>query len=123
VGGGGSAGHTSGGGGAAAGGSSNAASCQKVKQDYAAELERQLGCNPSGSNQCKDSVAAAPGCSCRVFMQPTDLFAIENLANMANDWYVLDCSMPACPTSCTTASVGKCQPDSKFPAGGRCVTP
>lgn len=97
--------------------------CEMVKQEYAAELDKQLNCNPNGSNQCKDKVAAAPGCSCRVFMQPSDPFAIEGLANMGEGWYSNDCAMPMCPATCTAATVGKCQADSKYSLGGRCVTP
>jgi hypothetical protein len=119
-GGGGSAGI--GGNGGASGASANA-TCSTVKSEYAAELEKQLACDPSASSQCTNKVAAAPGCECRVFMQPSDPFAIEHLSNVANGWFDADCSMPACPAKCSTAATGTCQADAKSPSGGRCITP
>jgi hypothetical protein len=115
-----SGGMTHGGGGGSAGSS---AACQMVKSDYMAELEKQLACNPSAGSQCLSRAVAAPGCECRVFIQPGDPFAIEHLTNVADGWYAADCSMPICPAKCTTASAGNCQADSKSPLGGRCVTP
>lgn len=97
--------------------------CQMVKADYAAELDKQLGCRPNASGQCTDKIAAAPGCECRVFMEPSDPFAIEHLLNLDNGWFDADCSMPSCPAKCTTAAAGTCQADAKSPLGGRCVTP
>lgn len=90
--------------------------CKMVSSEYATELGKQLACNSSASGQCKDRVAAAPGCECLVFIQPTDPFAIEGLSNIADGWFRADCSMPSCPAKCTTASTGTCQ-------AGRCVTP
>ncbi|MES1184336.1 MAG: hypothetical protein ABUL60_11000, partial [Myxococcales bacterium] len=91
--------------------------------EYAAELEKQLACNPSAGSQCTNHVPAAPGCECRVFMQPSDPFAIEHLSNVANGWFEADCSMPGCPAKCSTAATGTCQADAKSPSGGRCITP
>jgi len=105
------------------GGASSNAVCQMVKSEYAAELEKQLGCKPNTASQCTNKVAAAPGCECRVFMQPTDPFAIEHLSNLGNGWFEADCSMPSCPAKCSTAAAGTCQADAKSPLGGRCVTP
>jgi hypothetical protein len=105
------------------GGVDTNAVCQMVKSEYAAELDKQLGCNPNAGSQCTNKVAAAPGCECRVFMQPTDPFAIEHLSNVGNGWFEADCSMPSCPAKCTTAAAGTCQADAKSPLGGRCVTP
>jgi len=50
----------SGGNGGASGASTNA-TCSRVKSEYAAELEKQLACNPSAGSQCTNKVAAAPG--------------------------------------------------------------
>jgi hypothetical protein len=94
-----------------------------IAEDYAAELEQQLRCDPSGGQQCVNRAAAAPGCECRVFIQPTDPFAIEHLSNVANGWFDADCSAPACPAACSAAAAGTCQADPKSPSGGRCVTP
>lgn len=123
--------HAGGGGGAgglAAGGTggtggSNAAVCQMVKTEYADELEKQLACKPGSGSQCTNKVAAAPGCECRVFIQPADPFAIEHLSNVGNGWFEADCSMASCPAKCSTATAGTCQADAKSPLGGRCVTP
>lgn len=117
---GGVAGGSSGSGGATAGAS---AMCDEIRTDYAAELVPQLECTPGAGSQCADRVAAAPGCECRVFIEPRDPFAIEHLSNVANAWFEDDCSMPSCPAQCTTASAGTCQADSKSSKGGRCVTP
>ncbi|MDF3071310.1 MAG: hypothetical protein K0R38_6911 [Polyangiaceae bacterium] len=97
--------------------------CPTVKADYAGELDKQLLCNPNGSSQCTDRVAAAAGCQCLVFIEPADPFAIEHLLNLENAWFEADCSMPACPAKCSTASAGNCQADSNSPLGGRCVSP
>jgi hypothetical protein len=117
-----------GGGGVAAGGAggsagANAAVCEMVKTEYAAELEKQLACKPGAPSQCTNKVAAAPGCECRVFIQPADPFAIEHLSNVGNGWFEADCSMASCPVKCSTAAAGTCQTDAKFSLGGRCVTP
>jgi hypothetical protein len=114
-----------GGAGGTAGGTAgaNAAVCQTVKTEYAAELEKQLACKPGAGSQCTNKVAAAPGCECRVFIQPADPFAIEHLSNVGNGWYAADCSMASCPAKCSTAAAGTCQADAKSPLGGRCVTP
>jgi hypothetical protein len=121
------AGHAGGGSGGSGGGGGGAAGtnavCQTVKAEYAAELDKQLDCKPNVAAQCTNKVAAAPGCACRVFMQPTDPFAIEHLANLDNGWFEADCSMPSCPAKCSTATAGTCQADAKSPLGGRCVTP
>jgi hypothetical protein len=117
------AGTHSGGGGAGGGGAGTSAACQAVKSEYAAELELQLACNPNAASQCVNKAAAAPGCECRVFIQPADPFAIEHLSNVANGWFDGDCSMPSCPAKCTTAAVGNCQADPKSSLGGRCFTP
>ena len=93
-----------------------------MKAEYESELEKQLACNPNAGSQCANKVAAAPGCECRVFMQPSDPFAIEHLSNVANGWFDADCSMPTCPARCSTAATGTCQADSKSPLGGRCVS-
>jgi hypothetical protein len=110
-----------GGGGTGTGGVS--AACDKIRAEFAAELEKQLACTPGAGSQCADRAAAAPGCECRVFIEPSDPFAIEHLSNVANAWFDEDCSMPSCPAQCTTANAGTCQADSKSPKGGRCVTP
>lgn len=94
-----------------------------IASEYASELEKQLGCNPSAGSQCTNRVAAAPGCECRVFIQPSDPFAIEHLSNVANGWFDADCSTPTCPENCSTAVAGTCQADAKSPLGGRCLTP
>ncbi len=115
---------STGSGGAASGGSTGtSAACKMIQATYAAELEKQLGCNPRGASQCMGHGVAAAGCSCQVFIQPTDPFAIENLSNFDNDWYVADCTMPTCPARCTTATAGTCQADTRYSLGGRCVTP
>lgn len=97
--------------------------CQMVKTEYASELDKQLGCKPGAGSQCTNKVAAAPGCECRVFIQPADPFAIEHLSNVGNGWFEADCSMASCPAKCSTAAAGTCQADTKSPLGGRCVTP
>jgi hypothetical protein len=119
-------GGSAGGGVSAAGGGSagsNGAACKVVQSEYAVELDKQLLCNPNAGSQCSNRVAAAPGCECRVFIQPSDPFAIEHLSNVANGWFDHDCSMPSCPAKCSTAAVGTCQPDPKSSLGGRCLTP
>ncbi len=114
----------SGNGGSAGSGDAGAsAMCPAIKAEYAAELEKQLGCKPNAASQCTDRVAAGAGCECLVFIEPSDPFAIEHLSNVANGWFDADCSMPTCPAQCTTAAVGTCQADSKYALGGRCVTP
>jgi hypothetical protein len=117
---GGSAGSASVGG---SGGTSSAALCDMIKAEYAAELAKQLECKPGAGSQCTNRAAAAPGCECRVFIQPSDPFAIEHLSNVANGWFDEDCSMPSCPAKCSTAAAGTCQADAKSSLGGRCVTP
>ncbi|MES1182947.1 MAG: hypothetical protein ABUL60_03980, partial [Myxococcales bacterium] len=109
----GSAGIGGNGGNGGASGASASATCSMVKSEYAAELEKQLACNPSAGSQCTNHVPAAPGCECRVFMQPSDPFAIEHLSNVANGWFEADCSMPGCPAKCSTAATGTCQADAK----------
>jgi hypothetical protein len=111
--------------GSASGGSggANAAVCQMVKTEYADELDKQLACKPGAGAQCTNKVAAAPGCECRVFIQPADPFAIEHLSNVGNGWFEADCGMASCPAKCSTAAAGTCQVDAKSPLGGRCVTP
>jgi hypothetical protein len=94
-----------------------------VKKEYAAELEKQLECKPGAGSQCTNRAAAAPGCECRVFIQPSDPFAIEHLSNVANAWFDEDCSNPSCPAKCSTAAAGTCQADAKSSLGGRCVSP
>lgn len=94
-----------------------------IASEYASELEKQLGCNPNAGSQCTNKAAAAPGCECRVFIQPSDPFAIEHLSNVANGWFEADCSTPTCPEKCSTAVAGTCQADPKSPLGGRCLTP
>lgn len=106
-----------------AGSAGSRAVCAMVKEEYAAELAKQLGCRPNAASQCADRVAAAPGCECLVFIEPTDPFAIEHLKNLEDGWFSDDCRTPSCPATCSTASVGACQADSNFPLGGRCVTP
>jgi hypothetical protein len=106
-----------------AGSASNAAACELVKTDYAAELDANLDCNPNAASQCAGRVAAAPGCECRIFMQPADPFAIEHLSNVASGWFSTDCSMPSCPAKCSTAVTGTCQAQPNTKLGGRCVTP
>ena len=68
-------------------------------------------------------VVAAPGCECRIFMQPADPFAIEHLSNVASGWFSADCSMPSCPAKCSTAVTGTCQAQPNTKLGGRCLTP
>ena len=119
---GGNAGSSSGGSGGS-GGTSSAAVCDKVKTEYASELAKQLECKPGAGSQCTNRAAAAPGCECRVFIQPADPFAIEHLSNLANGWFDADCSMPSCPAKCSTAAAGTCQADAKSSLGGRCVSP
>ncbi|HEX2872950.1 MAG TPA: hypothetical protein VHP33_16930 [Polyangiaceae bacterium] len=116
---GGSAGTTS----AGSGGTSSAAVCDLVKTEYAAELAKQLECKPGAGSQCANRAAAAPGCECRVFIQPSDPFAIEHLSNVANGWFDADCVDPTCPAKCSTAAAGTCQADAKSSLGGRCVSP
>ncbi len=99
------------------------AACKIVADEYAAELDKQLACNPSAGSQCTNRAAAAPGCACRVFIHPSDPFAIEHLSNVANGWFDADCSLPSCPAKCSTAVVGTCQADAKSVLGGHCVTP
>ncbi len=118
---GGSAG-SAGGSGGSSGAATNAA-CAMIKSEYAAALDKQLACKPNTGSQCTNAAAAAPGCECRVFIQPADPFAIENLSNVANGWFDADCSMPSCPAKCSTAVAGTCQADAKSPIGGRCVSP
>jgi hypothetical protein len=123
---GGGAGNNGGGAGSAGnggGGAGASAVCAMVKSEYAAELEKQLACNPNAGSQCTDRAAAAPGCDCRVFIEPSDPFAIEHLSNVAHGWFDADCSMPTCPAKCSTANAGTCQADPKSSLGGRCVTP
>jgi hypothetical protein len=115
----GQAGSSAGGGGSAG----TSADCKKIASEYAAELDKHLACSPGGGSQCDDRVAAAPGCECRIFIQPRDPFAIEHLANLADGWFNADCSMPSCPAKCTSAAIGTCQPDGESPLGGRCVSP
>lgn len=105
------------------GAGSNSALCQMVKTEYADELDKQLACTPGAGSQCTNKVAAAPGCECRVFIQPADPFAIEHLSNVGNGWFEADCSMASCPAKCSTAAAGTCQADAKSSSGGRCVTP
>jgi hypothetical protein len=115
---------TGGAAGSGSGGSAgNSNACKMVQAEYAAELERQLQCNPKAGSQCMGRVSAAPGCECRVFITPSDPFAIENMSNIAGGWFDADCSNPTCPAKCTTATVGTCQADSKSSLGGHCVTP
>jgi hypothetical protein len=105
------------------GGTAPSATCDHVASDYAAELAQQLACDPQGASQCADRVRAAPGCECRVFIEPADPFAIEHLSNVASGWFDADCSNPICPDQCTTAQTGTCQADANSPRGGHCVTP
>jgi hypothetical protein len=117
-------GGVSGGGASASAGSAGAnAICQMVESEYLAALAKQLACKPGAASQCANKAAAAPGCECRVFIQPADPFAIEQLSNLANGWFDANCSMPSCPAKCSTAAAGTCQADSNSPLGGRCVTP
>jgi hypothetical protein len=104
-------------------GTSSAALCDMIKTEYAAELAKQLECKPGAASQCTNRAAAAPGCECRVFIQPSDPFAIEHLSNVANGWFDEDCSNPSCPAKCSTAAAGTCQADAKSSLGGRCVSP
>lgn len=104
-------------------GAGTSAVCDEVRSEYFAELARQLDCNPSASQQCVNRAAAAPGCECRVFIQPTDPFAIEQLSNVASGWFDADCSMPSCPMRCSTAATGRCEVDASAALGGRCVSP
>lgn len=125
---GGSASHGSPTGGTATGGSASSGSaasdaCENVASDYAAELAQQLQCDPKDPSPCTDRVRAAPGCECRVFIEPADPFAIEHLSNVASGWFDADCSNPVCPEKCSTAQAGTCQADANSPRGGRCVTP
>ena len=103
-------------------GTSSAALCDMIKTEYAAELAKQLECKPGAASQCTNRAAAAPGCECRVFIQPSDPFAIEHLSNVANGWFDEDCSNPSCPAKCSTAAAGTCQADAKSSMGGRSVT-
>jgi hypothetical protein len=112
-------------GGSATGGSGGvSAKCKMIQAEYAAELEKQLGCNPSAANQCTGPAVIAAGCECEVFIQPADPFAIENLSNYSNAWFNEDCGTPICPTTtCSNARKGTCKADSKSSLGGRCTTP
>ena len=105
------------------GSAGTSAVCQMIKVEYQSELEKQLLCNPKAASQCANKVAAAPGCDCRVFIQPTDPFAIEHLSNVMDGWFGADCSTPSCPAKCTTAATGTCQADSNSSLGGHCMTP
>jgi hypothetical protein len=102
--------------GAASGGGSSSATCKQIAMTYATELEKQIVCGGSAGSDCADRQVAAPGCSCRVFIQPKDPFAIEALSNIEQEWFSNDCQNPVCPATCTTATKGTCQ-------SGRCVTP
>jgi hypothetical protein len=94
-----------------------------IESEYLAELEKQLACKPGAASQCVNKADAAPGCDCRVFIQPADPFAIEHLSNLVNGWFDADCSMPSCPAKCAAAVAGTCQADPSSSLGGRCVTP
>lgn len=110
-------------GGAPSGGASESGVCRTVAAEYATELDKQLLCTPGAGQQCTNRAVAAPGCECRIFIQPSNPFAIEHLSNLASGWYDADCSMQSCSNQCTTATAGACQPDSDSALGGRCVTP
>jgi hypothetical protein len=117
---GGSSGHAGAAGQGAAGAS---AACQMIASEYAAELEKQLACDPQASSPCTDRAVAAPGCSCRLLIEPSDPFAIESLSNLEAGWFEADCATPTCSATCSAAAAGICQVDPKSARGGRCVTP
>jgi hypothetical protein len=111
-----------GGGMAGAGGNPNGAACKQMESDYAEELATQIVCNPQqGGTRCGGRVAAAPGCDCRIFIDPKDLLAVEHLGNRQEEWFQAGCSMPTCPASCPSGNRGVCQADSSATLGGRCV--
>lgn len=110
-------------GGSATGGTATNEACDIVASEYAAELELQLGCDPKDASPCTDRVSAAPGCDCRVFIEPADPFAIEHLSNVASAWFDANCENPKCAATCSTAPTGTCQADANSPHGGRCLTP
>jgi hypothetical protein len=94
-----------------------------VQSDYAAELEKQVACNPRlSSMQCAGRVPAAPACgNCRIAIEPKDPFAIENLTNIEDGWFRAGCSMPTCPTPCPSGTRAVCQTDATSTLGGRCA--
>lgn len=104
------------------GGSSSAdAECERIANEYATALEKQVACNPDLPGQCADRVPAGAGCECRIFIEPKDPFAIENLFNINDDWFSAACTTRACPDTCPTASRGTCQADATSELGGRCA--
>ena len=117
---GGSSGGTSGAGGAAGAAGTNGEACRKVQSDYAAELVTQVACKVS-SAQCASRVPAAPGCECRIAIEPKDPFAIENLLNIEDGWFRAGCSMPTCPMPCPPGTRAVCQTDAMSTLGGRCA--
>ena len=120
---GGSSGGTSGAGGAAGAGGTNGEACRMVQSEYAAELEKQVACNPKVSTtQCAGRVPAGPGCDCRIAIEPKDPFAIEHLANIEDSWFQAGCSMRTCPTPCPPGTRAVCQTDATSMLGGRCTT-
>jgi hypothetical protein len=105
------------------GGAANAAVCTRIKTEYATELQKQVSCDPRLSRtQCGGRVASGAGCGCQVFVEPKDLFAIENLANVQDEWFTANCSDAMCPATCPSAARATCQADSSLDLGGRCVT-
>lgn len=113
---GGGAGMPSGGGAAGAGGGAagagaapdNSARCAAIEAEYTSSFEPQLTCTPGVAGQCQDRIEAAPGCDCRVFIEPKDPFAIEHLTNVFIEWLDADCEDATCPSTCPTGTRGAC---------------
>lgn len=108
--------------GSAGKGGDTSAVCTRVRTDYAAELQKQISCDPRASRtQCAGRVAAGAGCECQVFVEAKDPLAIEHLGDANDEWFTANCTSPVCPATCPTANRGVCQADPQIALGGRCV--
>jgi hypothetical protein len=104
------------GGAAGAGGSGGSGvTCAQIAAEYASSFAEQVTCNPGAGNQCQDRIEAAPGCDCRLFIEPKDPFAIEDLLNVYAAWLDANCQDPMCPSSCPSGMNGVCG------SNGRCT--
>lgn len=97
------------------GASSPSAQCAEIEAEYATSLAEQVACNSAAGDQCDSRVEAAPGCDCRVVIEPKDPYAIEHLLNLQADWFDADCENPKCPSDCAEAARGSCA------ANGECA--
>ncbi|HTV21345.1 MAG TPA: hypothetical protein VMG12_21810 [Polyangiaceae bacterium] len=84
------------------------ARCAAIEAEYTSSFTPQLTCQPGAANQCEDRIEAAPGCDCRVFIEPKDPFAIEHLTNVFIEWLDADCENPTCPSTCPNGTRGTC---------------